>query len=198
MDTLVYELDGNLYVNVTNRCSNACEFCVRQHDTYRSYPLWLSREPEFEEYLPLLEGAEKKYREVVFCGYGEPLYRPELVSRLGKWLKERGCRTRINTNGQANLICGRNVVPELVGALDEINVSLNAPNAERYDEVCHSEFGKQAFDALISFAHACVDAGISTVFSIVDSIPAEEIEACKQLAERENIPLRVRAYIDEP
>ena len=196
-DTLVYALDGNLYLNVTNRCSNACEFCVRQHDTYKSYPLWLSEEPAFEDFLPLLEASLGKYREYVFCGYGEPLCRPGLVAELGKWLRARGCRTRINTNGQANLINGRDIVPELVGALDEVNVSLNAPDADKYEDVCHSEFGKAAFPALIDFAHRCKDAGMEVVFSVVDSIPAEDVEACRRLAEREDIPLRVRAYIDE-
>ena len=197
MQTLIYELDGNLYLNLTNRCTNACEFCVRQHDTYRSVPLWLDHEPSYEDFLPLLSGDLTRYREAVFCGYGEPLMRPDLVAALGKLLRSRGLRTRINTNGQANLFHGRNIVPELVGAIDCVNVSLNAPDPQKYDAVCHSEYGEKAFGALLDFAKACKAAGLETVFSLVDTIPAEDIEACRRLSEQMGIPLRVRAYIDE-
>lgn len=196
MNTFVYELDGNLYLNLTNRCSNACDFCVRQHDTYKSYPLWLDREPEYEDFLPLLQDLGR-YKEIVFCGYGEPLYRYELILKLGKYLKSLGCRTRINTNGQGDLINGFPTAPGLAGVIDKINVSLNCPDAKSYQEVCHCEYGKAGFDAMVRFAHACKDAGIDTVFSIVDSIPAEQIEACKVFAAKEGIPLYIRAYIDE-
>lgn len=196
MDTFVYALDGNLYLNLTNKCTNACDFCVRQHDTYKSYPLWLSHEPTYEEILPLLTDLEQ-YREVVFCGYGEPLFRYDLILRLGAELKARGCVTRINTNGQGNLINGFDTVPGLAKVIDKVNVSLNCADAGHYDEVCHSEYGEAAFAAMLDFAHRCQDAGIDTVFSIVDTIPADQIAACRALCAREGIPLYVRAYIDE-
>lgn len=196
MNTYVYELDGNLYLNLTNRCTNACDFCVRQHDTYKSYPLWLDREPEYEDFLPLLTNLEK-YREIVFCGYGEPLFRYELILKLGAYLKSKGCTTRINTNGQGDLINGFPTAPGLAKVIDKINVSLNCPDAKSYQEVCHCEYGEEGFAAMVKFAHACRDAGIDTVFSIVDSIPPAQIEASKAFAAKEGIPLYIRAYIDE-
>ena len=196
MNTYVYELDGNLYLNLTNRCTNACDFCVRQHDTYKSYPLWLDREPEYEDFLPLLKNLEK-YREIVFCGYGEPLFRYELILKLGAYLKSKGCTTRINTNGQGDLINGFPTAPGLAKVIDKINVSLNCPDAKSYQEVCHCEYGEEGFIAMVKFAHACQDAGIDTVFSIVDSIPPAQIEASKAFAAKEGLPLYIRAYIDE-
>ena len=189
MNTYVYELDGNLYLNLTNRCTNACDFCVRQHDTYKSYPLWLEREPEYEDFLPLLTDLGK-YKEVVFFRY-------ELILKLGAYLKSKGCRTRINTNGQGDLINGFATAPGLAKVIDKINVSLNCPDAKSYQEVCHCEYGEEGFAAMVTFAHDCQNAGIDTVFSIVDSIPSEQIEACKAFAAKEGIPLYIRAYIDE-
>ena len=196
MNTYVYELDGNLYLNVTNRCTNNCDFCVRTHKTYKSFPLWMTKEPSFEDFLPLLKDLDR-YKEIVFCGYGEPMFRFDLVVKLGTYLRARGYKTRMNTNGQGDLINGFPTARGLAPALDKINVSLNAPDPASYQAVCHSRFGEAAFGALIAFAHDCQNAGIDTVFSIVDTIPAEQIEACKALSEREGIPLYIRTYIDQ-
>ena len=45
--TVTYEVDGGLYVNLTNRCPNRCDFCIRNNGdgAYGSDPLWLLHEP---------------------------------------------------------------------------------------------------------------------------------------------------------
>ena len=50
---ITYVVDGNLYVNMTNKCSNRCEFCIRNNGdgAYGSDSLWLVREPTLEEAL---------------------------------------------------------------------------------------------------------------------------------------------------
>ena len=112
MDVYCYELDGNLYINLTNRCSNDCRFCVRAvNPNYYGNDLWLSKEPTAEEVIAAL--PDKNYNEVVFCGYGEPTFRIKELVEIGKELKKRGYIVRLNTNGQGNLINGRNIVDEL-------------------------------------------------------------------------------------
>ena len=190
----VYETDGNLYINLTNRCSNFCEFCVRNMKAdYDGYDLWLEKEPSAEEILAAIpEGRE--YKEVVFCGYGEPTERFEVLKKTAIALKGK-YRLRLNTNGQGNLINGRDITDEVALLFDEANVSLNASTAEKYDDICHSEFGKAAFGAVIEFARSCAKKGVKTHFSVVDCIGADEVEACRVLAFQNRVLFRVRKFI---
>ena len=197
MNTYVYELDGNLYINLTNKCSNACDFCVRNgHDGYFGNKLWLEKEPTASDVLNAIDYT-KKYNQIVFCGFGEPTEKVEVLVEIAKALKSKGYTTRVNTNGQGNLINGRNIIPELAQCIDYINVSLNAPNAENYQRICHSKFGLSAFDELIKFAENCRNHGISTNLSIVDVIGIENVEKCKKLAMEHNLNLRVREMITD-
>lgn len=194
MDVLVYELDGNLYINLTNRCSNDCRFCVRSvNPDYYGNDLWLSKEPTAEEVIAKL--PDKNYNEVVFCGYGELTFRIDELVKIGKELKKRGYIVRLNTNGQGNLINGRDITEELAEGVDKVNVSLNAGSRETYYDLCRPVFGEDAYDALIEFAKECKRRGMATNFSIVDCMDADEIELCKKTAENAGIPLRIRSFI---
>lgn len=196
MDVIVYELDGNLYINLTNRCSNDCRFCVRNTGaTYYGNNLWLSKEPTSEEVLAAIK--DKNYAEAVFCGYGEPTFRVREIVEVGRELKKRGYLVRLNTNGQGNIINGRDITPEIAEGVDEVNVSLNAPTADEYYDICRPVFGEDAFDALIDFAKKCKERGLAVTFSIVDCIGEKKVEECKKLADKVGIKLRVRKYIDE-
>lgn len=199
--TITYELGNSLYVNVTNRCSNACEFCVRtKHDGVNGKDnLWLDREPTVEE---IKEDFGKrdidKYDAVVFCGYGEPMMRADDVIEIAKWLKENNpsVRIRINTNGQANLIHKRDITPELGGVVDTVSISLNAENAQKYQRVCVSEFGEAAYEGLIEFARLAKEYVPEVIFSVVDVMSKEEIDACRRIAEDCGVIFRVREYIE--
>ena len=195
-DTIVYELDGNLYINLTNRCSNDCKFCVRTGKTsYYGHKLWLSKEPSAEEVLKAI-GA-KKCNEVVFCGFGEPTFRFKELVEIASRLKEKGYFVRLNTNGHGNLINGEDVTLKLKGVIDKVNVSLNAPDNDEYMDVCRPVFGEDAFDGLIDFAKKCKAQGIDVVFSIVDCIGEKKVNKCKKLAKEVGIPLRVREMIED-
>ncbi len=198
-DTYLYALDGNLYVNLTNKCSNGCDFCVRNERTsyYGNY-LWLRHgEPTADKVIAELKGFGDltKFKEIVFCGFGEPTYRVAEMVALCDYFHERGLKTRLNTNGQGNLINKRDIVPELKGKLDFINVSLNASCYEKYQPMCRSQFKEAGFSGMLEFAKACRRAGIDCRFSIVDCIGEEEVEACKRLAQSVSVPLYVRSYI---
>ena len=200
--TITYEFEGSLYVNVTNRCSNDCTFCLRNnHDDVNGKDnLWLDREPTVDEIKADFEKRDmSKYSSVVFCGYGEPLMRFDACMEVAKWLKESypHLPIRINTNGQVNLIEKRDVTPEFEGIIDHISISLNAANAKRYDEICKSCFGEAAFEGLQEFAHLSKRYVSKITLSIVDhDITPEEIEICRGIAEKCGVDFRIRAYIE--
>ena len=202
-DTYLYALDGNLYVNLTNKCSNGCDFCVRnERESYYGYYLWLQNgDPTAEKVMAVVTGGQagslSQYKEVVFCGFGEPTYKMTEMLQLCDFFHARGLKTRLNTNGQGNLINKRDITPDLKNKIDLVNVSLNASCAEKYQPICRSQFGESAFAAIVEFAKLCRKNGVACRFSIVDCIGEEEIEACKRLAESVKIPLYIREYISD-
>ena len=200
-DTYAYVLDGNLYINLTNKCSNGCDFCVRnERASYYGNYLWLRHgEPTPEKVIAAVNGMGdlSRFKEAVFCGFGEPTYRVEEMTALCDYFHSKGLSTRLNTNGQGNLINKRDIVPELKNKIDLVNVSLNASCAEKYQKICRSQFGESGFEAMIEFAKLCNKNGVNCRFSIVDCIGEEEVEACKRLAESARIPLYIRSYITD-
>ena len=197
--TICYVLENTLYINVTNRCTNRCSFCVRDKDCgIDDVNLWLEKEPTVEEMIEDIKRFNpKKYDEVVFCGYGEPTMRLDAVLACAKFIKENfDSKIRINTNGQANLFYGENVAPRLSGLIDVVSISLNAKNAEEYDELCKSIYGKESFQGLIDFAKACKKAVPEVVMSVVDVLSPEDIEVCRKIAEDAGARLRVRELIE--
>lgn len=200
MNIYTYVIEDKIYVNLTNRCSNNCDFCVRNHDkceqAYEGYNLWLDKEPEAEDIIYELERRGiANYKEVVFCGFGEPMYRWEVIKKVSEYVHSMHGKTRINTNGQASLILGRDVTPEMGRYIDTVNVSLNATDAVKYDAICHSVYGEDAFNALIEFAKGCVKHCKRTVLSVVDCIGRQEIELAAGIAEKLGAELRVREEI---
>ena len=194
-ENFVYRYGENLYVNLTNKCSNACTFCIRNNGDGigDSGNLWLSREPSAKEVIDLIDSFDN-YEEVVFCGYGEPTYKIDEMVEVGKYVRSKGKITRLNTNGHGNFINGRNIVPDLKESIDVISVSLNSHTAKGYDEICHSVYGEEAFDAMLDFTHKCVQAGIETVMSVV-AVDGVDVEKCRALAEQTGAKLKVREYI---
>ena len=204
--TITYEYEGALYVNLTNKCNCSCEFCLRhgkaQGSIYTEDSLWLEREPTKEEALDsFLSRDVCSYREIVFCGYGEPTYRLDVILWLVDALKEKfGDKlppVRINTNGHANLILGRDVCPELKGRIDTLSISLNAIDAPAYVALCHPTQGEAAYQAMLDFARKAKDYVPNVVLTIVDKDKTkEEIDACYKIAEELGVKLRVRSFID--
>lgn len=193
MDTYVYRLKDALYINLTNQCTNSCDFCIRiGSEGMEDYKLWLKSEPTAQQVIDQM-GDVRQYSEVVFCGFGEPTMKLEELKEIAKKVKEDGVKVRINTNGHANLYHGRNVVPELAGLIDVMSISLNAPTAEEYDKICRSRYGLKAFDGMLDFARECVGVIPEVILSVVDVISPEDIEKCRAIAEQVGAKFRVRA-----
>lgn len=196
---LVYELDKKIYINLTNRCTNECIFCLRQDkDDVCGQELWLDSEDFTSE--DVIEQLKKfnLSSEVIFCGYGEPMLKFEVLRQVAKYIKETypEIKIRVNTNGHANFIYKKNVVPELVGLVDEFSVSLNASNSEEYDELSQPKF-ENAYEEVKKFIKCSANAGIETVASIVDGYKGRrlDVEKCREIAESLGAKLRVREWI---
>ncbi len=200
--TITYICQNSLYINLTNRCSNRCAFCVRdKHDDVNGEDnLWLDREPTVEE---IKEDIKKRnlddFDMVVFCGFGEPFMRFDDCLAVAKWIKDTygNIKIRVNTNGQGSLIAGRDITPELKGAFDIVSISLNSDTAEKYDALCLSDYGKDAFPALIEFGKKAKEYVSEVIFSVVDRVTTpEEIENCRKIAQNAGVSFRVREYIE--
>ena len=198
-DTYVYILDGNLYVNLTNKCCNGCDFCVRnERDSYYGNYLWLRHgDPTAEKVIAAVNGFGdlSRFKEVVFCGFGEPTYKMTEMLALCDYFHEKGLKTRLNTNGQGNLVNKRDITLDLKDKIDFVSISLNASCVEKYQPVCRSQYGEAGFAGILDFAKSCKRNGVDCRFTIVDCIGEEEVEACKRLAESLRVPLHVRKYI---
>lgn len=191
--TVAYELEGSLYLNVTRSCTARCRFCYREESPrIGPYDLALVRDPTAEEFRAVL-GNAGRYRQIVFCGFGEPTLRLALLSEIGRELKGKARSVRLNTNGHGNLIHGRNIVPDLAGFLSAVSISLNAHNAVLYEELCRPSFGPDTFQAVLDFARKCVGSIPDVALTVVEH-PRVDLEECGRIAAAIGAALRVRRY----
>ena len=195
--TISYAVEDSLYLNITNRCSNDCCFCIRRNadGAYGSDSLWLEYEPTIKEISDNIFSLNlNEFKEIVFCGYGEPLYRFDAIIEISRQIKEKypSMPIRINTNGQGELINYKGISRHFKGLIDYVSISLNASNAADYQAICECIYGEAAFPALIEFAKDCKNYVPKVVFSIVDIIKEDEIEKCKAIANEAGVTLRIR------
>ena len=205
MQTISYEYEGSLYVNLTNRCDCACVFCLRHNGSKGSIyadDLWLEHEPTRQEALDdLLKRDLASYPEIVFCGFGEPTYRIDDILWLVDEMKKAVPAlppVRINTNGHANLIHDRDVTPELAGRIDVLSISLNGSTCEEYVKVTLPRDGDAAWDAMLDFTRKAAKYVPQVKMTVVNKDKtAEEIEACRAMCAELGATLRVREYIPD-
>jgi TatD DNase family protein len=190
---IAYATRDSLYLNITNRCTNNCYFCVRYYTDYvMGHNLRLEKEPTIEEVIAAI-GDPKRYKEVVFCGYGEPTIRLDVIKSVAKWLKEQEIIVRLDTNGHGNIINHRNIVPELVGLIDSVSISLDAENAEQYNQICRPTFGDTTFQQVVEFIKECKkylpEVGITVV-----GVPELNEQHCRNIAKELGVKFRFRVY----
>ena len=190
----------SVYINLTNRCTCSCVFCLRGLKKMdKSMTLWLKEEPALEEVRQILADAPWDIiGEVVFCGFGEPTMRLADVVDLLTYIKQHHpqVKTRMNTNGLSDLEYGRDTSKDFANnILDTVSISLNASNAQRYYDLTRSKFGIQSFDAMLAYADHCKQYVPNVVMTVVDQVEnQEEIAACRALCQKRGLTLRVRAY----
>ncbi len=202
-DNLVYLLDNKIYINLTNQCTNKCTFCIRTlKDDVCGANLWLKNENiSAQDVINKLKKLKKDENEIIFCGYGEPTLKLEILKEVAKFIKThyQGVKIRLNTNGHANFIYNRNIIPELVGLIDEISVSLNAPTEELYKELAQPTFVcDNVLEQVKDFLKKSVEANIPTVASVVSGYKDYDIDlkACEKIAQDLGATFKVREWLN--
>lgn len=195
---VVYWLDNRLYLNITNRCTNDCYFCLRKFKKgIAGFNLRLKKEPSDASILHELKNVtRRKWKEYVFCGFGEPTLRLDALLQASRWIKsEKSGLVRVDTNGHGLLIHpGRDIFSEFRNAgVDKIAVSLNAHTESLYNEVCRPRF-QNAFPGVLEFIERARDSGIAVEITAV-AIPEINVSAVKHLAERMKVGFRARPCI---
>lgn len=198
---ILYEINDSLYVNMTNKCPCACTFCLRQtrDEMNNSGSLWLEREPTVEEVKADFKNFDiDKYKEIVFCGFGEPTQRLDDVLEVCKFIRENYDKPiRVNTNGLADLIHGKDTAPMFEGLVDVVSISLNTPSRERYLELTRSKFGIGSHDAMLKFAGNVKKYVGQVILSTVSTTLSEEEEKeCAEICEKIGVTYRIRPFED--
>ena len=195
--TIAYRAGGSIYLNLTNRCSSSCEFCIRGwSDGVFGEDLRLDHEPDLDEVTQAIEIAfmEGPADEVVFCGFGEPTMRLDLVLAVTEWLRVRRIRSRLDTNGHGQLLNPDVDVPAALAAagLDAVTVSLNAATPEEYDRLCRPVFAK-SYRAVLRFAEQSAARGIETTLTAVD-YPGADLPGVADIAAAMGVGFRARGH----
>lgn len=200
--TIAYEVHHGLYLNLTNRCPCACTFCLRQTMDHvgDSGGLWLEHEPSYEEVTTALDAHDlNQYEEIVFCGFGEPTERLDILLHTAAYIKKKcpDIKIRLNTNGLGDLVCGEPIAEKLTGLIDTVSISLNTPNPAEYYRLTRSKFGEESFDAMLQFAKSCVKTVPTVVMTTVDTTISHEEEAqCREICEKMGVHYRIRPWED--
>lgn len=196
--TITYEYGSNLYVNTTNRCSCACEFCLRDlgDGVGGAESLWLEREPSKEEiFEDIMSRDLTLYKELVFCGYGEPTFRlADIIWVCNEIKARRHIRIRMDTNGHGDLIYGPGSAELMECRIDVVSISLNTSTAQKYAALCHPRQGEEAYYAMLDFARRAVRVVPEVVMTVVDVLPEDEIKACREICEGLGAKFRVRKF----
>lgn len=202
-NTFAYIVGDNIYLNITNRCTNDCTFCLRNNGdaAYGSNPLWLEHEPTAEEVIKQVNDIYfDDCQSFVFCGYGEPTCRFQTLIKAANQLKSTypNIPIRLNTNGQSELINSIEYTSQLFGLIDSVSISMNSSNEDDYDELCRPVFGKKAFSAMIEFGKHCVGNIPTVQFSVVEeTLSEDDIKKCREITDKIGAKLRVRKFISE-
>ncbi len=196
-DTIAYALNGNLYLNITSACTLRCAFCPKFNKSWevRGHDLRLRDKagPPVEAIVAAV-GDPAPYGEIVFCGLGEPTRRWPVVLEVARRLKARGARIRLNTDGLASLVEGRDVTPEMAGLIDALSISMNAHEEELYIRHCRPRL-EGAFDAMLDFARRARAHVPEVTLTAIDGLEGVDIAACRALAESLGCRFRSR-YLD--
>ncbi len=192
MSQIAYKIRNSLYLNITDRCTLVCQFCPKTQGVLQvhEYDLTLAQRPEVDEIIHSI-GDPAAYDEIVFCGYGEPTLRLKTLKQVASWIKEHGGKVRINTDGLANLVNKRNVLPELKGLVDAVSVSLNAQEESVYNRHCQPAL-PGSYQAMLDFLEQAPAWIPHVTATAIDGLDDVDIDACEKLADERGVEFRRR------
>ena len=196
----VYWLDNTLYLNITNKCPNDCYFCLKRYRTgVGGFNLKLQNEPTVAQVTDELSEVlhSRVWDGLVFCGFGEPTAKLDMLLTITKWVKTnygRALQIRLDTNGQGALLNpDRDVTTELKTAgVDAVNVSLNAADKDTYNEICKPTY-PDSYEAVLDFI--CKAKSILHVEVTAVRLPEVDLAKVSALAKSLGVSFRVREYI---
>ncbi len=182
MNQLSYQIEDRLYLNITDRCTLGCAFCPKNNGRMdlHEYDLSLDHRPTAAEVIASIDDVST-YTEFVFCGYGEPTLRLDVLLDVAKYIKEHGGKIRVNTDGLANLVHKRNVLPELGRYVDSLSISMNAQNEEIYNRHCLPAIDG-SYQAMLEFLRLAPHYIKDVSASALEGLEGVDIQACEQLA----------------
>lgn len=187
---IAYKIRDNLYLNITSRCSNSCNFCVKYDTQFvKGHNLKLDKDPTEEDIIKAI-GNPKFYKEIVFCGLGEPTMRLRELKAVARWVKDNGGKVRLNTNGLGNLINSRNILPELKELIDSVSISLNAQNGDTYKRICNPPYDN-AYEEILNFIKESKKYIPSVTITAVD-LQEIDIKKCEDIAKDLDVHFRIR------
>ncbi len=189
---IAYRLHGNCYLNITSQCTLRCGFCPKYNRSWevQSYDLRLHREPTVEEVLGAI-GDPAEFKEIVFCGLGEPTVRLDALLAIARAMKDQGAQVRVNTDGLANLREGRDVTLELAAVVDSLSISMNAQNAAVYNDHTRPKL-RGAFAGMLEFTRLAHERGMAVTLTAIDGLEGVDIAACREIAESFGVGFRRR------
>ncbi len=201
-DTIVYELYGKTYINLTNSCTNECEFCIRDiKDDVEGKNMKLKYDNIIGEDVinALVENKDSLKDEIVYCGFGEPTLRLSALIKSAKFIKEnyKDKKIRLNTNGHGNLVYKTDIVPQLAQYIDSVSISLNAQDEETYNKISKPKI-KDAYKGMLDFVKKCKENNIETTLTIVTHFKDYKIDVqkCKEIADSLGVKFREREYLN--
>lgn len=205
MYTLVYSINNEkepstVYINLTNACTNSCIFCLRsQKDDVCGREMWHDDNYTLEDIIEQFKTYENSAREVVFCGYGEPFLKKDMMKAFCEYLRQNDpqVKIRVNSNGHANAIYKTNVAEEFKGLIDSVSISLNSDNEKEYNEICKPSIDN-AYEAMKDFARSCKESGMEVSMSVVtgfDNVHKINIGECEKIASEIGAKFRNREFI---
>lgn len=193
MTQIAYPIRNSLYLNITDRCTLECRFCPKhteQGPLVHEFDLSVDLRPEIKEITDAI-GNPAGYDEIVFCGFGEPTLRFKILIAVAQWIKTHGGKVRINTDGLANLVNKRNVLPEMQGLVDSLSVSMNAQNPQVYAQHCQPAL-PGSWEAMLKFLEQAPKYIPSVTATAIAGLEGVDIEACEKLAVERGVEFRRR------
>ena len=191
-EVIAYEIHGNCYLNITWHCTLRCAFCPKFNGEWevQGYDLRIHREPDVDEILAAI-GNSSRYKQIVFCGLGEPTLRLDVLLDVARELKTQGAHIRINTDGLANLVYKEDITPRMAGLIDSLSISMNAQDEEVYNQHCRPKL-EGAFASMLEFSKRAKQYVPDVVLSAIDGLPGVDIEACEKICYENKLKFKRR------
>lgn len=193
---LIYSIADSLYINISNRCTLECQFCPKTHGDrhVHAYDLTLDKQPSSVEIIKELAKPETKledYKEVVFCGFGEPTLRLKVLKEVASHLKKQGKKVRLNTDGLGNLVHKRNILPELSTYIDAVSISLNSDNEASYIQHCAPKLDN-SYQSVLEFIRLAPRYIQNVRVTAIDGLEQVDIDKCRLIAQQNDVDFLMR------